>query len=303
MARSRRRHQEEEAHGNHERWLVSYADMMTLLMVLFIVMFAISQVDQRRFDMLKDGMAAGFGATTSPFEGTEGLMADQGVSPLSPMAPEAAPAPPQAVQVRSASASSGSAGSARGAGTASTSSTDTDLAQARAEVDRLTEIKRRIERALRARGYLQDVAFRIDERGLSISLISRHIVFRANEAHLSPRGMGLLQVLAPVIRSLPNRIDVDGHTNQVKVKPKFYPTDWELSAARAVTVLRYLDETAGVPASRLAAVAYGHEKPLRDPSLPGAAALNKRVDLVVVSAASEAARKLFPKVLRDQTRS
>jgi chemotaxis protein MotB len=301
MARSRRRHHEEEEHANHERWLVSYADMMTLLMVLFIVMFAISQVDQRRFDMLKDGMAAGFGATTSPFDGTQGLMADQGVSPLSPMAPDAAPAPPEAVEIRSASTSSSSA--ARASTAKGGSSSQDDLAAAKAEVDRLTAIQRRIERALRARGYLQDVAFRIDERGLSVSLISRHIVFRANEANLSARGRSVLQVLAPVMRSLPNRIDVDGHTNQIKVKPKYYPTDWELSAARAVTVLRYLSETAGVPASRLAAVAYGHEKPLRNPALPGAAALNKRVDLVVVSAASEAARKLFPKVLRDQTRS
>ena len=70
MSKSRRRHEEHEEHANHERWLVSYADMMTLLMVLFIVMFAISQVDQRKFDQLKDGMAAGFGATASPFDGS-----------------------------------------------------------------------------------------------------------------------------------------------------------------------------------------------------------------------------------------
>ncbi|MGZ4699502.1 MAG: flagellar motor protein MotB, partial [Oryzihumus sp.] len=61
MPRAKRRQHEEEHHGNHERWLVTYADMLTLLMVLFIVMFAISQVDQKRFDELKSGMAAGFG--------------------------------------------------------------------------------------------------------------------------------------------------------------------------------------------------------------------------------------------------
>jgi chemotaxis protein MotB len=140
---------------------------------------------------------------------------------------------------------------------------------------------------------------KIDERGLSISLVSRHIVFRADEADLSPRGQQVLDVLAPVIRRLPNRVDVDGHTNQVKVKPKYYPTDWELSAARAVTVLRYLNEHGDVPARRMTAVAFGHEKPLRDPSLPGSAALNKRVDLVVVSSAPESTRKLFQTVLRD----
>ena len=81
--------EEPEEHGNHERWLVSYADMMTLLMVLFIVMFAISQVDQRRFDMLKDGMAAGFGSSASPFQGSEGTLSAEGIKPLDPVRPDA----------------------------------------------------------------------------------------------------------------------------------------------------------------------------------------------------------------------
>ena len=90
MPRARRkRHEEHEEHSNHERWLVSYADMMTLLMVLFIVMFAISQVDQRRFEMLKDGLAAGFGSSSSPFQGSEGTMSAQGIRPLQPIGPDA----------------------------------------------------------------------------------------------------------------------------------------------------------------------------------------------------------------------
>jgi chemotaxis protein MotB len=285
MARARRRHEEHEEHGSHERWLITYADMITLLMVLFIVMFAISQVDQRRFEMLKDGMAAGFGETTSPFQGSEGTMAADGVKPLEPIAPDAASTRPQDTQARSSSARAQAA--------------DDEYAQAQKEVDNLERLRRRIEKALAAKGYLRDVSLKIDERGLSISLVSRHIVFRADEADLSPRGQKVLDVLAPVIRSLPNRLDVDGHTNQIKVKPKYYPTDWELSAARAVTVLRYLNERGDVPARRMTAVAYGHERPLRDPSLPGSAALNKRVDLVVVSAAPESTRKLFQTVLRD----
>ncbi len=285
MGSRRKREEEPEEHGNHERWLVSYADMMTLLMVLFIVMFAISQVDQRRFDMLKDGMAAGFGNSASPFQGSEGTMSAEGIKPLDPVRPEA---PSTDVAKNGARAAADRAAAA-----------DDSYDKAAKEVDSLEALQKRIEKALKAKGYLDDVAMKIDERGLSISLVSRHIVFRANEADLSPRGQQVLDVLAPVIRSLPNHIDVDGHTNQVKVKPKYYPTDWELSAARAVTVLRYLDERGDVPAKRMAAVAYGHERPLRDPALPGAAALNKRVDLVVVTAAPEAARKLFQTVLRD----
>jgi chemotaxis protein MotB len=286
MARSRRRHEEHEEHVNHERWLVSYADMMTLLMVLFIVMFAISQVDQRRFDQLKEGMAAGFGATASPFQGSEATLEGEGASPIQPIAPDAQMAEPSKVDVKAA------ADKAK-------ESSDQDYQQAAREVARLEALRQRIAKALAAKGYLRDVSMRIDERGLTISLVSRHIVFRANEAELSPRGKSVLSVLAPVIRTLPDAIAVDGHTNQIKVKPKYYPTDWELSAARAVTVLRYLTERGDVSAARLTAVAFGHERPLRDPDLPGAAALNKRVDLVVVSDSPESTRKLFTKVLAD----
>ncbi len=288
MSKSKRRHEEHEEHVNHERWLVSYADMMTLLMVLFIVMFAISQVDQKRFNQLKEGMAAGFGATTSPFSGQQTPMDAPGITPLTPIVPDApdAGAPSQATGVPVKARSEADQHAA-------------DLDRARREVDRLKQLEERISRVLRAKGLRGDVSMKIDERGLSISLVSRHIVFRSNVADLSGRGLRVLDVLAPVIRALPNDVDVDGHTNQIKVKPKYYPTDWELSAARAVTVLRYLNEHGGVPADRMAAVAYGHEKPLRDPSLPDAAALNKRVDLVVRSDAPEQTRKLFATVVAD----
>ena len=289
MSSRRKKHEEPEEHVNHERWLVSYADMMTLLMVLFIVMFAISQVDQRRFEMLKDGMAAGFGQETSPFQGSEGTMDSTGVKPLTTIAPERATTE-TAAQKQTAQARRK---------TVAQEMYQRDYANAAKEVESLEKLRREIERTLKSKGLLQDVQINIDERGLTISLVSRHIVFRANEADLSPRGKQVLDVLAPVVRRLPNQVDVDGHTNQVKVKPKYYPTDWELSAARAVTVLRYLTERGDVPTQRLVALAFGHEKPLRDPSLPGAAALNKRVDLIVVSQAPESTRKLFTKVIRD----
>jgi chemotaxis protein MotB len=157
-----------------------------------------------------------------------------------------------------------------------------------------------VHQALAAHHLDKDVAMAIDERGLRISLVSRHIVFHANLAQLTPRGAQVLDVLAPVLRDLPNQIEIDGHTNQIKVKPKFYPTDWELSSARAVTVLRYLNEHGRVPTHHMSAVAFGHEKPLMDPARPGSQALNKRVDVVVLSGAREDARKLFDEVLADQ---
>jgi chemotaxis protein MotB len=274
--------------------------MMTLLMVLFIVMFAISQVDQRKFDQLKNGMAAGFGATASPFQGSQGTLSGDGAKPLQPVGPDAA-TPDTNIGMDSPSQSSKS--SAAASSQAQAAKDSTDYQHAASEVTRLQALRKLIEKALTEHGYQRDVAIKIDEQGLTVSLVSRHIVFRANEAALSPRGQQVLDVLAPVIRSLPNHLNVDGHTNQVKVKPKYYPTDWELSAARAVTVLRYLNEEGRVPAIRMTAVAFGHERPLRDPSLPGAAALNKRVDLVIASDSPESTRRLFTQVLRDRHQS
>ena len=143
----------------------------------------------------------------------------------------------------------------------------------------------------------------IDHRGLRVSLVSRHIVFRANLAELSPRGRRVLDVLAPVLRELPNQIEIAGHTNQVPVKPKYYPTDWELSAARAVNVLRYLHEQRGLGVHNMSATAYGHEQPLVDPARKGSQAMNKRVDVVVLSGASDEVRSLFASVLQQGGRS
>jgi chemotaxis protein MotB len=294
MSTSRRRREVPEEHVSHERWLITYADMITLLMVLFIVLFAISQVDQRRFDMLKDGMAAGFGDTPSPFQGQTSVMNDDN-TPMSQIEPSSLAPAPQKLDLQGAQ-SSQSSQSAQAAQAGS-------YAEAKAEVAKLEAVRRAIHKALAAHGFAHDVSMKIDERGLRVSLVSRHIVFEANMASLTSRGTEVLDVLAPVLRTLPNRLEIDGHTNQVKVKPKYYPTDWELSAARAVTVLRYLSEHGGVAQARMSAAAFGHEKPLVNPSLPGSQVLNKRVDIIVLSGASEDTRKLFNDVVKAGNKS
>ena len=152
---------------------------------------------------------------------------------------------------------------------------------------------------LRQHGLSQDVRTLIDERGLVISLVSRHVVFRADVADLSPRGRKVVDVLAPVLRDLPDPLRIDGHTNQVAVKPAYYASDWDLSAARAVTVLRRLSETGGVPEDRLSMSAFGHEKPLVDPKRPGSQEVNKRVDVVVLSGLTGESRELLATIAPD----
>ena len=260
------RHQEEE-HENHERWLVTYADMLTLLMVLFIVMFAMSQVDEQKFNALRAGLAEGFGPSSSFMQGSSSLLENQ---------PNLAEQSVVSTQVFDSDAAA-----AEAAGTA------------RRELARLEAIREDAEQLLREQGLGQDVKMSIDDRGLVISLVSRHVVFENDVADLSPRGERVVDALAPVLRQLPDDLRVDGHTNQVQVSPRYYATDWDLSAARAVTVLRRLDEVGQVPADRLSVAAFGHERPLVDPSKPGSQQVNKRVDIVVLSPIAEESRALL----------
>ncbi|HET7327446.1 MAG TPA: flagellar motor protein MotB [Nocardioidaceae bacterium] len=291
---SRRRRAPEEEHENSERWLVTYADMITLLMVLFIVMFAISQVDQKRFNALKDGLAAGFGQPVSVLNGSTDVMEQPGLSPIPPVAPadfSNQPSPP-ASDAQQVSDQVDRAEQLRN---------QRRYAEAAAEAARLDAVRKRLLAALRRRGLAGDVRMVVDDRGLTVSLVSKHIVFEPNLAQLTSRGVLVLRTLAPVLRDVPDDLQIDGHTNQVPVRPKYYATDWELSAARAVTVLRHLHEHGGIPERRLSAVAYGEERPLIDPDRPGSQRINKRVDIVVLSALSDETRGLLAQAARDRT--
>lgn len=284
------RREEHEEHENHERWLVTYADMVTLLMVLFIVMFAMSQVDEKKFNALKSGLAAGFGQSTSVIEGSDSILDHPGVQATEPLAPNdfANNLPPaQQAAVRQAVQQQGALQQQR------------QYAEAQAEAERLIKILERVREALAAQGLQDDVKAAIDERGLVLSLVSRHVVFEPNLAELSQRGRLVLDTVAPVLKGLPEELSIDGHTNQVPVRPKYYATDWDLSAARAITVLRRLNEVSGIPNARMVAAAFGHERPLIDPSKPGSQAINKRVDIVVLSDLPPQTRELLLDVIEQ----
>jgi chemotaxis protein MotB len=285
----RKKHVHEEEHENHERWLVTYADMITLLMVLFIVMFAMSSVDQKKFNALKEGLAAGFGQSTSVLDGSSSILSEPGLAVAEPINPKATQETPEIQELKAQAVSA-----------AMHKQNQQRYDAAAAEADRLVEVERRLLAALRDQGLDDDVTTKIDGRGLTVSLVSRHVVFEANLATLTERGRRIVDTLAPVLRGITDRLQIEGHTNQAPGAPKYYATDWDLSTARAVEVLRYLNEERGLPATRLAAVGFGHIKPLVDPAAPGSQELNKRVDIVVMSTLAEENAELLDRVIDDR---
>lgn len=291
VRRRRRTEEEHEEESSSERWLVTYADMVTLLMVLFIIMFAMSNVDSKKFDELKEGLAQGFGRSTAILSGSSPMLDDQGpTSSGSDIMDNSmitnTPAS-EAQQINKAVAQ------------AQQQANERTYADAQSQVKSLLALWHKIQKQLAAQGLQDDVQASIDERGLVVSLVSRHVVFRANLADLTQRGERIVDTIAPVLTKVKEPIEVDGHTNQVKVKPKYYPTDWELSTARAVNVLRRLNEVDGIPDDRLSATGFGHTKPLEDPKKPGSQKVNKRVDIVVLSQAPAETRALYQQVQQD----
>lgn len=283
-SRRRAKKHEAEEHENHERWLVSYADMVTLLMVLFIVLFAISQVDKAKFEELASGLAASFGGPVSVVQGTakEPSVLDGGALPVDI---ESAIGPPRDVEQAAVDAAAAQAALERAARIA---------AEAQSVYDDLTEAQRKIEAALATAGYSDAARFEIDERGLVVHIVADQVLFDAEHAELRPEGAIVLDALAPTLAGLPNALAIEGHANHLPVTPGGeWPSNWELSAYRATTVVRYLS-TVGVPENRMSATGYSSTRPLVPESDPSAITVNRRVDIVVLSTASAEANALLP---------
>ena len=279
--RRRRKHEEHEEHENHERWMVSYADMLTLLLALFIVLYAMSQVDEAKYQALKSGLAEGFGGQSTVLRGSTSILEDKNAAVQPDLYADAT------VDVPNAASGGGASDEKK-----------RQLANAAAEANRLEAVEAKLMKALRGQGLQDDVRTVIDERGLVVSLVSRHVVFQPDVATLSPRGQRVVDTLAPVLADIPNALRLDGHTNQEPVRPRLYATDWDLSAARAVTVLRRLNELHGIPQSRLSASAFGHTEPLIDPSLARSQDINKRVDIVVLPGTDAVSSQLIDDVIK-----
>ena len=282
--RSRKGHQEEE-HENHERWAVSYADMMTVLVGLFIVLYSISQVDQQKFEELRDSLAVGFGnRLPSVIEGSNGALTGVEAVEVTPdlsadvatdAVPPVAPAPE----------------------TEGMTEEQLDYLAAAAELDHLEEIAQQVTGSLDAQGLGDRVRLRITDRGLVIGMVADDVFFGADAATLTGTALAVIDTVSPVLAAATEQISVEGHANTVPSVR--YPTNWELSSARATEVLRRMVDVGGIPGGRIAAVGFGDQRPLNEQGIDPLES-NRRVDVVVLSGVPEEIRQLLPAVAAQQ---
>jgi len=278
---------EEEEHENHERWLVSGFDMMTLLFVLFVVLYAMSSIDAAKFTAFAEGARDGAGVPVTILDDGAAIDAPlENDSPLKPVqvAEEAAIDGTEQTEAEKAAAEAAAALEAQ-----------QTAAEARATYDQLAETREALQAGLAAAGQSGAAEFVIDERGLVVHVMSDPVLFAPESATLQRQGATILDALAPTLAGLPNQLRIEGHANSLPVtRGGPWPSNWELSAVRATTVLRHLSEQDGVAEDRLSAAGYGSTRPLVPDSDPDHVTVNRRVDVVVLSDASAGANALLP---------
>lgn len=266
MSRKGRGHKgggHEEGHAD-ERWLVSYADMITVLMCLFLVLFAMSSIDANKYAQLKDSLATGFGTTPSTeVDSSVGVIVD-----------------PDLVD-------------AEGVGfTDSDTKEKTDKEAAKKEVAKFDEIINQITQNLAAQGMQDQVSFSVDARGLTVKLIGGQAYFAGDSSVLQPDAVTAIDAIGAALTGIDNHISVEGHIDPYgQGSPAL--NDWELAGARSTAVLRRLVETDTIQPERISSTSYGGVRP----AVSSESALNRRVDIVVLTDLNGDAAAMIPGVV------
>lgn len=222
-------------HVNMERWLVSYADFVTLLFILFIILFSFSQLDKEKYMQLAQSMASAFGGEGNPimqFQGT-GPGVEQIVPPINP------------------------------------------------EEATLKKLASEINSYAQEKNIGSNISLRSDERGLTIA-ITGTVLYEDASATLSPQAKELINIIFKRLQELPNNILIEGHTDNRPIKTRDFPSNWELSAARSINLVRYLIEEYGFEPSRLSSAAYGEYRPVVPNDSPANQAKNRRVEIIIL---------------------
>ncbi len=244
------RKQHEEEPDNHERWLISYADFITLLFAFFVVMYAISQVNEGKYRVLSDALLQAFkpdaqtAYVINPQVGPQGTHSGipSGVIPRLRVRPSEDPAK-------------------------------------RAREERMRNIARDVLKALGPLVEEGKVRVKQSARGIAVE-INASVLFQSAQAGLEPESFRVLSAVAQVLAPIDNAIEVEGHTDREAIRTSQFPSNWELSGARASSVVRLFIER-GVAPSRLVASGYSDTRPLTSDETPDGRARNRRVTVMI----------------------
>jgi chemotaxis protein MotB len=272
VSRKKEKHEEE---GGSERWLVSYADFITLLFAFFTTLYAISTVDAQKMGKMVTSMRASFDSTVfdqgsqtlSLSKGTGGAEASGSVVPSH--------AAPSSVKI--------SEKTVKAWADMKGDSPKPVLFGEKA----MGRLKRNIETLLGTEVMKGKVRTRLEPRGLIISL-GENGVFDSGSDEIKPEGKALLDTIATGLVSLGNYIRIEGHTDNVPISTARFPSNWELSTARATAVVSQLIVKFGLRPELLSTAGYAEYRPTAANDTDEGRARNRRVDIIVLNPAAAA---------------
>ncbi len=247
--RRKKRHDE---HENHERWLVSYADFITLLFAFFVVMYAISQVNEGKYRVLSDSLINAFKnestgamqAQTASITGTAGAMVQKGAM-LSSAPPRSHDPKRRIVEMRMRSIAS--------------------------------NLQKVLEPLIKEGG----VRLAQTPRGIAVE-INASLLFSSGQAELQPSSIYALEQVGSQLAQVDNLILVEGHTDPLPINSIYFPSNWELSAARASSVVRLFVDV-GIQPGRMVAIGRSDTKPVAENLSESGRARNRRVTIDILA--------------------
>lgn len=251
---------------NEERWLLTYADMITLLLALFMVLFSIASINTTKFKEFKEALHDAFSA---PIVGGGAAIKETGSTPSSSTLPESSPT----VSIMPFSEEP--------LAEAFKSLPEASKANAQVEQSSLERLEREVKAYIAEHHLSQYATVALQPRGLVITLLTDRLLFASGSAALSPVSYPLLEEIAMLLQlEAKEPVAVEGNTDSVPIDTPKYPSNWELSTARASVIVRFLIAH-GVAPSRLAAIGYAEQRPVASNATEAGRAKNRRVEIVL----------------------
>jgi chemotaxis protein MotB len=270
---------------NHEAWAIPYGDLVTLLLAFFVVMYSISSVNSGKYRVLSDALNAAFHGESGTPEPVNFGTSASGVAEQMPIQAMnrifSAGLPAQARMPLPQARGTQRAGDPR------PSSVDPRDPQGLIHAELQAESQRELDQVqadmnTNLAPLIRSNAVQVQRRGDAVEVrISADILFGSGQAEPTPAAVPVLQGLADSLKPWPNAVRVEGHTDNVPIRSGVFHSNWELSAARAGSVVRLFTER-GVDPQRLAVVGYGQYRPLQDNASTSGRNANRRVVVIIM---------------------
>lgn len=260
-----------EEHENHERWLVSYADFITLLFAFFVVMYSVSSVNEGKYRVLSDSLL-------SAFKG-----APKSVEPIQIGKPSKSPVLNNLQFENSASVLTmqNKKVNLLNAKVEETIEATIDVSKSSEEKEILLKIADDVILAMSQLIDLGLINVRKNDLWLEIEIKS-NVLYASGSAKLKTSVIPVIKKLASILYNFPNSIRIEGYTDNTNISTNLFPSNWELSSARSSSIAR-LFELANILSERISVVGYGSTRPVADNDTPEGRNLNRRVVVVIVA--------------------